>query len=280
MVNNKLTASDQLEGLSDEEQRTIDRHSTPSAALVHETIRAEGEAELERSNLSLALSGLAAGLSIGMSLVTEGLIRQHLPDQPWRELVLPLGYSTGFLIVVLGRQQLFTENTLTPILPLLFHRKLSILRHVLRLWGLVLLSNLAATALFALFLSKSDVFPPETKAAFGAVSSSVYEHGFTHTVLSGIMAGWLIAMMVWILPVAGPARIWVIVIMTYLIGLLKLSHSIAASVEGLFLVDMGSATLGQYFGVFLIPTLIGNILGGVILVAVLNYGQVATDIEE
>ena len=279
MVNNKLTASDQLEGLSDEEQRTIDRHSTPSAALVHETIRAEGEAELERSNLSLALSGAAAGLSIGMSLATQGLLRQHLPDAPWRELVTPLGYSTGFLIVVLGRQQLFTENTLTPILPLLVHRKPSILLDVCRLWGLVLAANLAATWLFALFLAKSDVFAPETKAAFAAISGDVYAHGFGHVLLSAVMAGWLIALMVWILPAAGQARLWIIVIMTYLIGLLKLSHSIAGSVEGFYLMETGSATLGQYLVVFLVPTLIGNILGGVILVAVLNYGQVAVDIE-
>ena len=100
---NKLTTSDELEGLTEEEQRTIDDHSSPSAALVHETVRAEGEAELERSSLSLLLSGLAAGLSIGMSLVTQGLLQQHLPDQPWRDLVVPLGYSAGFLIVVLGR---------------------------------------------------------------------------------------------------------------------------------------------------------------------------------
>ena len=276
---NKLTTSDELEGLTEEEQRTIDDHSSPSAALVHETVRAEGESELERSSLSLALSGLSAGLSIGMSLVTQGLLQQHLPDRPWRELVVPLGYSAGFLIVVLGRQQLFTENTLTPILPLLYHRKLSILRHVLRLWGLVLTANLAATWLFALFLAKSDVFPPETKAAFAAVSASAYAHPFGQTFLSGIMAGWLIALMVWVLPAAGELRALMIVFMTYLIGLAKLSHSIASSVDAFYLVDLGRHGWGDYFGVFFVPTVLGNIAGGTVLVAVLNFGQVAGEIK-
>ena len=279
MVNNKLTASDELEGLSEEEQRSIDDHSSPSAALVHETIRAEGESELRRSNLALTLSGLTAGLSIGMSLVLQGLLRQNLPDTPWRALVTPFGYSVGFVIVILGRQQLFTENTLTPILPLLFHKKLSILGDVARLWALVLVSNLLATWLFALFLARTDLFTPDTKLAFAQVSSDIYGHGFLHTVLGATMAGWLISLMVWILPASGAARPWMVILMTYLVGVCKLSHSIAGSVDAFYLVNTGAASLQQYLGEFLGPTVLGNIIGGVALVAVLNYGQVAAEIK-
>jgi formate/nitrite transporter FocA (FNT family) len=277
---NKLTASDELEGLSREEKRTIDRHSSPSAALVHETIRAEGEAELHRSNMALALSGVSAGLSIGMSLVTMGLIRQHLPDAPWRALVTPLGYASGFFIVVLGRQQLFTENTLTPILPLLYHRKLSILSDVARLWGLVFVTNILATWVFATFLAKTSVFEPATKEVFAQIGAELYGKSFVHMLLSGLMAGWLISLMVWLLPAAGAARPWIVILMTYLIGLAKLSHSIAGSAESFYLVAIGQQSLGAYFGQFLIPTVIGNILGGVTLVAVLNYGQVAEEIHD
>jgi formate/nitrite transporter FocA (FNT family) len=277
---NKLVPSEELGELTAAERRTIDRHSAPTAALVHETIRAEGESELRRSNLSLALSGIAAGLSIGMSLVVQGLLRQHLPDAPWRPLVVPIGYATGFAIVILGRQQLFTENTLTPILPLLFHKKLSILIQVARLWGLVLVANLFATFLFASFLARSGVFEPATQAAFAQVSGEVYGHPFWHEVLSGGMAGWLISLMVWILPASGAARPWMVIMMTYLIGVCKLSHSIAGSVDGLYLVITGAQPLAAYFGQFLIPTVIGNIVGGVALVAVLNYGQVAEEIHD
>src|SRR4051812_30179237 len=89
-----------------------------SARIVHEAVLAEGLEELERTSAALAWSGLAAGLSMGFSLAAEGLLRAHLPDTSWRPLVDRLGYSIGFLIVILGRQQLFTENTLTVILPL------------------------------------------------------------------------------------------------------------------------------------------------------------------
>ncbi len=279
-ANNKLTPSGELDELSEQEKRTIDRHSTPSAALVHETIRAEGEAELARSNLSLTLSGFSAGLSIGVSLITMGLLQQHLPDAPWRSLVVPFGYSTGFFIVILGRQQLFTENTLTPILPLLFHRKLSILGHVARLWALVFLANIVATCLFAIFLAKTDVFEPATKAAFAQLAEQLYGKTFGHTLLSAGMAGWMISLMVWLLPAAGAARLWVVILMTYLVGLQGLTHSIAGSVEGFYLVAIGRHSIGQYLGEFLVPTVIGNIIGGVALVAILNYGQVADEVHE
>ncbi len=277
---NKLSSAKELEDLNAAERRTIDRHSSPSAALVHETIRGEGQAELDRTNAALIMSGLSAGLSIGMSVVVEGLLRQHLPHTSWAEIVVPLGYAVGFVIVVLGRQQLFTENTLTPILPLLYHWKINIFWHVLRLWALVLAANLIATFIFALFLAKSPVFPAETQAAFAEVCGAVYGHSFADTFWSSLMAGWLIALMVWILPASGAMRPLVIFAMTYLVGLCKLSHSIAGSVEGLYMVLTGAASIGSYFTVFLIPTLIGNVLGGVALVAVLNYGQVASEIKD
>jgi formate/nitrite transporter FocA (FNT family) len=85
-----------------------------SAKVVHEAVRLSGLEELERPANALAWFGLAAGLSAGFSLVAEGLLQSHLPDQPWRPLITKLGYPLGFLIVILGKQQLFTENTVTP----------------------------------------------------------------------------------------------------------------------------------------------------------------------
>ena len=105
--------------LSGQEKKQAGAAARPNALVVHEVIRAEGTEELRRAPSALAWSALAAGLAMGFSLVSEGLLRAHLPDAPWRPLVSKLGYSVGFLIVVLGRQQLFTENTLTPVLPLL-----------------------------------------------------------------------------------------------------------------------------------------------------------------
>src|SRR3954465_13897219 len=104
---------------SQKQEEEAHERSSPSGTVVYKAILKEGESELERSSSALFWSGLAAGLSMGFSLVAEGLLRAHLPAEEWRPLGAKFGYSIGFLIVILGRQQLFTENTLTPVLPLL-----------------------------------------------------------------------------------------------------------------------------------------------------------------
>ena len=103
--------------------------------MVHETIRKEGEGELQRTVQSLLFSGFAAGLSMGFSMVADGLLSARLPEAPWSGTVSSFGYTVGFLIVVLGRQQLFTESTLTAMLPVLNRRNRESLLLMLRLWA-------------------------------------------------------------------------------------------------------------------------------------------------
>jgi formate/nitrite transporter FocA (FNT family) len=93
------------------EKKEAEERSSPSGAVVYQAISSEGEEELERPTSALMWSGLAAGMSMGFSFVAEALLRAHIPDASWRPLIVNFGYSVGFLIVVLGRQQLFTENT-------------------------------------------------------------------------------------------------------------------------------------------------------------------------
>lgn len=274
-----FSPASKLDTLTDEQKEEVESQSRPNAALIHETIRAEGVSELERTAAALLLSGLAAGLSMGFSLVVQGVLHANLPAGPTRVLLSPLGYTIGFLIVVLGRQQLFTENTLTPILPLLHNRDLSTLRRVVRLWALVLAANIVGTWLFAAALAHVSVFEPNIMHAFAEVSRSSLQTGFGHTFVRAIFAGWLIALMVWLLPAVEGSRPLIIVIITYVVGLCGFAHIIAGSVECAFLVQIGEASVGDFITAFFVPTLLGNVLGGVALVAVLNYGQVVPEIE-
>jgi formate/nitrite transporter FocA (FNT family) len=225
----------------------------------------------------LLMSGLAAGLSIGFSLMVEGALHARLPAAPWRELVSSFGYTIGFLIVVLGRQQLFTENTLTPMLPLLHNRDGETLRGLLRLWGLVLVANIVGTWLVAAALALTDVFPSDIKAAFAEISRSAIAEPFGSTCLKAVFAGWTIALMVWLLPSAEGSRPFVIVALSYVIALGGFAHIVAGSVDAFYLVHAGLASYGDYAWRFFVPTLLGNVAGGVALVAALNYGQVAPD---
>jgi formate-nitrite transporter family protein len=250
-----------------QQEEIIDR-TAPPGEVIYEAIYAEGEHELHRNWAELALSGLAAGLSMGFSMLGEGLLRQYLPEAPWAPLLTKLGYSLGFLIVILGRQQLFTKNTLTVILPLLRAKHARILTNVGRLWAIVLVMNILGTFAFAAFAAKSSVFSAEARAEFAQMGTKVLDASFVTLILRGIVAGWLIALMVWLLPFAESARIWVIIILSYLIGLADLPHVIAGSVETSYLVFSGALGFGGYLFHFLVPVLIGNIIGGVALVAV------------
>ena len=268
-----------LSDVSESEREIIEAHSRPNAALIHETIRAEGESELSRSVPALLLSGLAAGLAMGLSLITEGLLRAHLPDAPWRDLINKIGYAVGFLVVVLGRQQLFTENTLTPILPLLYNRNMRTFGLVARLWVLVLFANVTGSWAISAILAGTDLFSPAVKQAFSAISRHAIEASFGSTILKGIFAGWLIALTVWLMPGARETRFAVILLLTWLVSVAGFAHIIAGSVDVSFLIFSDQASISDYLWRFFAPTLVGNVVGDVTLVAALNYGQVAGEVQ-
>ena len=259
------------------ERREVARRTRLSAIVVHETVREEGERELQRHPGALAWSALAAGLSMGFSLVAQGLLHTYLRGASWSPIIDNFGYSLGFLIVVLGRQQLFTENTLTVILPMLARPNLRTLWRIVRLWTIVLGCNLIGALVFATIVAHTAIFPPDVQRSFAEISQRSLRGGFGLTILRGIFAGWLIALMVWLLPAAETTRLHIIIIITYLVALGGFAHIIAGSVDVLYLVNAGAISWLTYLVGFMLPTLIGNIIGGVSLVAALNFAQVASE---
>jgi formate/nitrite transporter FocA (FNT family) len=233
--------------------------------------------ELSRANPALFWSGLAAGLSMGFSFIAEALLEAGLPDEAWRPLVSKLGYSVGFLIVILGRQQLFTENTLTPVIHVLRERRVAVLLDALRLWGVVLGANLLGTMIFGTGLYFTDLFSPDQLTALQSVADHAVGNSFHTTLVSAVFAGWLIALMVWLLPAADTARVAVIIIITYLVGLGGFSHIIAGSAVTFYALASGATGFLDALSLFFLPTLIGNIIGGVGFVAALNYAQVSPE---
>jgi formate/nitrite transporter FocA (FNT family) len=262
--------------LSEEEQGQVEERKHPRAQVLYEAIRLEGEHELERPFGALAWSGLAAGLSMGFSFVAMGLLHALLPHADWSKLVVALGYGVGFLIVIVGRQQLFTENSLTPIIPLLQARNRTMFLKVCRLWAIVLASNLIGTLAFAFVVHRTRVFDSAAADSFAELGREVMAGGFTSHFVRAIFAGWLIALMTWMLAGAD-ARAFIVMVMTYLIGVGHLSHVIAGSCEAFFAVFNGDATFWQYLSRFLAPVALGNMLGGVALVTLLSHAQVAAD---
>lgn len=266
-------------------ERTPDTHeasSTPEASLrsaitasvVHEAVRLEGEEELARPASALAWSALAAGISMGASLLAEGFLRHRLPDEPWRPLVSKLGYAIGFLLVTIGRQQLYTENTLTAVLPTLHRRTRGAVVRMLRLWAVVLVMNLTGAALFAAYFAYTRTLESTMVATLAEIGRGAGRWTALETFLRGIPAGWLIALIVWLGPAVPGARHVITLLLAYVVGLGELTHVIAGSVEVMFHVMVGGTTWGDYFLDYLLPSLFGNTVGGVVIVALLNHAQV------
>jgi formate/nitrite transporter FocA (FNT family) len=260
------------------EAEQVEERSTPPTPVIYEVVRKLGEEEMRRPAVSLWWSGVAAGLSISFSLLSQAILHTHLPNAPWAHLVASLGYSVGFVMVVLSRQQLFTEITLTVVLPVMAEltpRNLGLLG---RIWGIVLVANMAGTLFAALFCTFTPVLTPELKAGMIEISRQVAGHGWLDMFFKGISAGFLVAAMVWLIPSANAAQFHVVTLMSYLIAAGGFMHIVAGSVEAFLLVVNGELAPWSMLAEFFIPVLLGNIVGGTALFALIAYAQVMKEI--
>jgi formate/nitrite transporter FocA (FNT family) len=265
--------------LSDDETEAVAERKAGSAKVVHEVIRLQGDEELERPVASLIFSAFAAGVAISVSVLAQAFIKASLPDQPWAELIVALGYTVGFVIVIMGNLQLFTENTVTAILPIATHPTVRNLRRLTKLWSSVLIANLAGTLLVAALMSGSIIISADQLAASVQISSKLLYHDALTTLWLGMPAGFLVASIAWILPNARGSEFWVVMLITYIIAIGGFSHVVAGSTEAWLLWLTGRISLQHaVFGIIL-PALVGNIVGGTGLFAVLAHGQVRGEIK-
>ena len=260
------------------EAKAIDRSSRLSTPIIYEVLRREGEQEMERPLSSLWWSGVAAGLSLSLSLLSQAVLQSHLPAAPWRPLVSSLGYCLGFLVAVMARHQLFTENTITPVLPLAAKPTLRNLSRMGRLWGVVLVANFAGTFCAALFYSFAPVLSPDIRAAMLEIAHHTMSFPPGEMFARAVAAGFVIAAMVWLLPSAGPAQPLIVILMTYLVAAAEFTHIIAGSLEAFMLVLDGRLAAANMLIGFVGPVLAGNVIGGTLLFALISYAQVAEEI--
>jgi formate-nitrite transporter family protein len=248
--------------------------------IVYEIIRQEGRSELSRPQSSIWWSGIAAGIAISMSLAMEAMLRTGLPDSEWRGLVENLGYAAGFLIVMLGRLQLFTENTVTAVLPTLANPCRRTFTGTARLWSTVFLANMIGTTLAAAFFAHGGALEPDVKTAAVELAAHVADWTAWETFVKALPAGFLVASLVWMRPGSEGNEFWVILFIAYLIALGDFAHVVVGSVELFLLAFEGEAGLMKLITVNLLPTLAGNIIGGAGLFALLAWGQVHAEMDE
>lgn len=258
-------------------QQEIFRSTSLSSPQIFEVVRHEGIEELSRPKGSLAWSGLAAGIALSLSVYCQAFLRESLDGVTAAKAISYIGYTIGFVIVVLGRLQLFTENTLTVVLPLLSDFTRSRLAQTVKLWAIVFAANMVGT--FASAWAALNIFPEKKTGAFLEVSAHLTDYSFSDCFLLGVPSGFLIAVMVWLMPSAKSAGFWVVIFITYFIAVGGMTHVIAGSTEYFLLSLSGEISwVRSVFGGIL-PTLLGNIIGGTGLFALITYGQVRDEVD-
>ncbi|WP_082449811.1 formate/nitrite transporter family protein [Sphingomonas sp. Leaf67] len=274
----EIADEEQKVALNPKQEEVVDDRRAASALIVHEVVRRQGIEELERPAASLMWSGITAGIAIGLSLLGKAVMDTAVPDGPWTPLLQALGYSLGFVVVILGRMQLFTESTLSAVLPLATEPTGHNLLRTLRLWAIVLAANLVGTFAFAGFAMLGGL-GVEQADELVRVSGAIFDHRGLAGFLAGIPSGILLASVVWTLPSAEGQKITLIVLLTGLIDLGGFAHIVAGSAEMWVLVlhgDMGAMQALTFF----VPVLFGNIVGGSMLFALLAHAQVRGEIED
>ncbi len=270
----RTTPSDGKPRLSHRDEHVVDKRRGLSAVAVYAVVAAEGVEELRRPAMSLWWSGNAAGLCLSTSILAEGILHATFADHPNRVPIENLGYTVGFILVILGRLQLFTENTLTAILPLLSTPSFRMLGATCRLWAIVFTANLVGTFVTALMTIYLETARPEHIAAMLDVARHYADNTPQEALIYGIPAGFFIAVLVWILPSSRGFELTAILIVTYLIAIGGFTHVVAGSTEAFMLMLGGEIGAVKAIVHLIIPTLIGNVLGGTGLFALLAYGQV------
>lgn len=279
-MGDNLKEKDFVRELSMIEQHALHEHAPLPPQLIFKIIRQEGEEELARSFRALAFSALAAGIFVSFSFLFRSVFHLHMANSQFEPLISSLGYTVGFLIVILGRMQLFTENPITTIIPLLSEWSFSRLFKVIRLWSTVFLFNIIGTTIAAIFFASPYTLSPEIESAMHEVASNVMLLQPIENILRGIPAGIIIAAIVWTSPQTKNFRFVMIMFFVYFIALGDFTHVVVGSCEMAYEVIKGDAGFIEYFFKFLIPTGLGNVIGGTMIFTLLIYNQVKKELSQ
>ena len=236
-------------------------------------VLATAEEELEKPVRLLFWSGLAAGLALGLTFLARVVFSSLVPTDE-SGLIGNLFYPIGFMLIVLGRYQLFTENTLTPVTLVL--TRFASLWSLLRLWGIVFFANMLGAVLVALLLATTGILEPAAVTVGLELGHQALDVDWWNLFFKALIAGWLVASMVWLVhsardTISRVAFVWLIM---YFVGAAELFHCITSSVEVFFLAFHGETTFWHLLPQFIAPITLGNTVGGVLFVAILNYAQI------
>ena len=270
-------ASDHRPAERDEEPKPLGQE----APEIVEDAAKIGRKRLERSPAGDVVTSVVGGLSIGFGVVAMAWVAAAFGGEEGpsvAHLAGALAYPVGFVILLVGKGELFTENFLLPVTGVLERR--GTVRQLLALWGRTLVFNLLGALVFAFLLSRPGVLDAGPAAVIADTGRHVVEAPFWTAFVQALFAGWLMTILTWLLLAAeglGP-RLFIIWVIGTLIILGEFTHVIISGAE-VFMADLLGADVAviAWLGGTFLPILVGNVLGGVVFVTLLHYVQAHYD---
>jgi formate-nitrite transporter family protein len=258
------------------EEHTLEQPKEPYE-IMKEQIEA-GLKEHRRSNIGLFLSSLSAGLEVGFSILLIGIMYTLFKGEvsPSKlSLMMALVYPIGYIFVIIGRSELFTEHTVLATIPVLNGE--ATLKSLIKLWIIIYFGNLAGGYLFGTIVLQFNIKTHLiSDDFFYFVSEKMVAYSSGNILISSIMAGWLMGTLSWLLSSAQDtlSRVLMIFLITFIISIAGLHHSIVGSIE-IFMAYFGNSNKisGADFLKFQGLATLGNIIGGVVLVALVKFAH-------
>lgn len=247
----------------------------PTAYEIHERVMKDGTDELARPNQALAISGLFAGFTLGATPLAVAVVATLLGGDDSAMLVASLFYPVGFVAVIIGRAQLFTENTLYPVVASLDDPKR--VPATARLWATVLAANTVGAFVFAVAAVKTGALSPDVVSEMAKMGEEAVSGSFAPNFWSAVLGGWLLATVAWLVEATATAvgQVLVIWALTFVVGVATLDHTVSTAITVEAALLQGQINVGTWLG-WLGTTVLGNAVGGVVIVSLFNYGQVRT----
>lgn len=246
---------------------------------IYVEVAREGIEEMGRPSVSLLWSAIAAGFLISFSLLLKAVLHVEVEGLPAGHAIESLGYTIGFILVIYCRLQLFTENTITPVLPTIVNPTAVNIGNLGRVWGISLCANFIGTAIMALLFARTSMVTPETLDAMLAISREVADLSFLDSLIKGLPSGLLIAALVWMRPSSGENFLGLVLLVTYVIAVADFTHVIVGSCEIFLLAWAGQGALGEMMLTNILPTMIGNVIGGTVLFALIAWAQIRRELK-
>ncbi|MFC6835345.1 formate/nitrite transporter family protein [Halomarina ordinaria] len=243
-----------------------------SADEIFQRVIVSADEEIDATTRELFFSGLAAGFAITLAFLLHAVVTAAVPG-PMGPTVGAVLYPIGFVYIIIGRYQLYTENTLPPVALVL--TRLTSVPALLRIWVVVLCANAVGAALGALVLSQTGVFSPPAAAVAVGFGTEALETSWWDLFAKALFAGWLVAGLVWLEHASRDtiSRIVLVYVIFLCIPVGGLYHSVVSICDAFYLAFETGTGILPVLWEFVTPVVLGNTVGGVFLVTLVNYMQ-------